>query len=218
MIDEFPEVQALDEQRQQIEADRVKYLAWHVQRLAEHQAAVEAHRVAVDEAIAAELPVTSKPPQPLDESDHHQRIAALHAREATLSEDRTRIVAGLTSRVRERAHTRCAQLMNEVAEPLARLARVCSEIQQLRSAVFECAAAQASLDRQDPSRGAPRLEPFPAMTPETLIAAYTHGVDLLEIRGERRLGFSANNISEMRPPPPGTEPKPSPRTRRMLRP
>lgn len=113
MIEQHPEIEALDEQRRQIEADRQAYLSWHGQQVAEHQAALTAHRVAVDEAITAGQPVKSKPP-PLDESDHHQRVAALHAREVTLSEERTRVVAGLTPQVQEHAQARLAELMKEV--------------------------------------------------------------------------------------------------------
>ena len=115
-----------------------RYLAWVVGQRAAHDQRVEAHRRAVDDAIATgKPPPTEEPRQPVTEQQHADRISLFRARQLTLDEERLTVVAALAPDVVTAARAAYDEALAAAREHVAALTTICAAVNAAQQAVYE---------------------------------------------------------------------------------
>jgi hypothetical protein len=208
LIDLLPEIQALAARREDVNHRREQYLAWLAEQGRGYQSEVETYHEQVAEAIRHGRTPPVRPPEPLDDGYHAGKVADFAAEDAMIADERLAVLADNRLLIEQQARAELDGILDEARGHVEALTDAARRVQRLQVAVYDVRSAEAARDRNNPQVGGAQVETFNAPTAETLVKAVQYGVDLLEDRGTRRLGFIDSNLDEVHQPAPGLEPVP----------
>jgi hypothetical protein len=210
LIDDLEPVKRVDVEIAKNEAMLQEYVRGYASQVDSYIEALATHEARVNDALSRGALPPDRPVEPASAAEHQDRIAWFRDRAAMLREQRLAVIAREKPKVDLQTSAAYHDLIDQAGKPVATLKRIARQIAELQNCRHEAACAVVATD---PSRGAGASRPPSPSRPdaEAVVAAVTRGVDLLDVEVDRRLGMTSN-LSEIRQPPAGLEPKPGQRS------
>jgi hypothetical protein len=205
LISDLPAVAKVDAEIAELAEMEQKYITGHAAQVDEYIAAAAAHDAAVADALNSGKLPPDPPAEPTSDAVHMDRLIVFRNRRGELQERRLHAIAAGASTIELMTGAQYGDLLEKAKPHVAALKTAAAKISELQNCRHETACAVVACD---PSRGSGASRPPSPVRPDcaAVVQAVTHGLDLLEMEPDRRLGMSGN-LHEVIAPTRNLEPK-----------